>query len=298
VADPVEAEYLALLELDDDRQEQAGKIIDEESTFEDLDAGVPKITVRARVLEQLKPVRAAYEDFLRRHPDHARARLAYGSFLNDLSEEAQAVEQWNQARLLDPRNPAAWNNLANHYGHRGPVSKAFEYYAKAIELAPNEPRYLHNLAENVYLFRKDAMEYYHLTEAEVFEKALGLYRQAMRLAPASFLLASDYAQSFYGIRPPADADAAAREAFAYRNTTNAVAAWEHAFSLAADEIERQGVHIHLARLQINLAQYAEAQKHLKAVTLPEYASLRERLEKNLGRREASGATNAPPEPSR
>ena len=49
---------------------------------------------------------------------------------------------------LDPKNPAAWNNLASVYGHHGPMAKAFEYYTKAIELNPGESVYYHNLGDD------------------------------------------------------------------------------------------------------------------------------------------------------
>src|SRR5258708_33770755 len=37
-----------------------------------------------RVHERLEPVRKAYDDFVKRHPKNAQARLDYGSFLNEL----------------------------------------------------------------------------------------------------------------------------------------------------------------------------------------------------------------------
>ena len=106
-----------------------------------------------------------------------------------------------QLRPNDPKNPAAWNNLANYYGEYGGVTNAFAYYAEASRLAPAEPVYLHNLATTVYLFRSDAETFYHLTEPQVFDKALDLYRQAMKLDPANFILATDYAESYYEIKP-------------------------------------------------------------------------------------------------
>ena len=155
--DPVEKEYQKLLETDDAAQEEVDKWIRDETAFREKGAGVPEATLRARIEQRLKAVRDAYEGFLRQHPEHARAHLAYGSFLMETHEEEEAVNQMEKARELDPKNPAAWNNLANYYGHRSPVKKAFEYYAKAIELNQNERIYYQNLATTVFLFRKDAM---------------------------------------------------------------------------------------------------------------------------------------------
>lgn len=279
--DPVEKEYRKLLEQDDAAQEEVDKWIREDAAFREQGAGLGAATLRARVEQRLKPVREAYEEFLRLHPDHARAHLAYGSFLNDTRDEEGAVQHWEKARELDPKNPAAWNNLANHYGHRSPVSKAFEYYAKAIELNPAEKTYYQNLATTVFLFRKDAMAYYQLDEQHVFDKALDLYRQAMKLDPGNFLLASDYAQTYYGIRPVRSAEA--------------LAAWEAALKIAGTETERQGVYLHLARFKLNAGRFDDARRDLARVTEDVYAALKKRLERNLDKQEAEArGTNAPP----
>ena len=102
-----------------------------------------------------------------------------------------------------------WNNLANYYGEHGPLTNAFIDYAKAIELNPAEPIYYQNFATTVYMFRRDAREFYGINEQQVFDKALALYRQAVKLAPDNFVFATDYAESYYGIRPYRTNDALA-----------------------------------------------------------------------------------------
>ena len=195
-------------------------------------------------------------------------------------EDEEAVNQMEKARELDPKNPAAWNNLANYYGHRSPVKKAFEYYAKAIELNSHEPVYYQNLATTVFLFRPDAMEFYKIDEPQVFDKALDLYRKAMKLDPDNFVLASDYAQTYYGIRQ--------------MRTGEAIAAWESALKIAPDDKEREGVYIHLARIKLNAERFEEVHRLLNNVTNEMYASLKNRLLRNLERQEnESKGTNAP-----
>ena len=279
--DPVEKEYKKLLEQDDAAQEEVDKWIRDEAAFREQGAGLPGATLRARVEQRLKPVREAYEDFLRRHPEHARAHLAYGSFLHDTHDEEGGVEHWEKARELDPKNPAAWNNLANHYGHRSPVKKAFEYYAKAIELNPREPVYYQNFATTVFLFRQDAMEFYKINEQQVFSKSLGLYRQAIALDPNNFVLASDYAMTYYGIKPVP--------------TDEALAGWEYALKVAPNETDREGVFVHLARFKLNAGRFDEARKELNSVTNEVYDVLKNRLLRNLEKQEAEArGTNAPP----
>ncbi|MDB6122244.1 MAG: repeat-containing protein, partial [Pedosphaera sp.] len=199
--DPVEKEYKKLMVDDDAAQEEVDKWIQENNAFAEKGGGAPNSVLNERIRKRFEPVRKGYEDFIKLHPDHARVRLAYGAFLNDIKEEEAAVAQFEKARELDPKNPATWNNLANHFGHDGEVKKAFEYYAKAIELNPSEAVYYQNFGTTVFLFRKDAMEYYKIDEQQVFTKALELYQKAVQLEPNNFELLQDVAQTYYGIKP-------------------------------------------------------------------------------------------------
>lgn len=279
--DPVEKEYRKLLDDDDAAQAEVDRWIRENQSFAEKGGGVSPEELRQRILARFAPVRKTYEDFLQRHPNHSRAHLAYGSFLNDVGDEEGAEIQWDKARELDPKNPAAWNNLANLYGHRSPVKKAFEYYAKAIELNPFEPVYYHNFGTTVYLFRKDAMEFYGIGEQQVFDKALDLYAKALKLDPNNFTLATDVAQTYYGIKP--------------MRTEAALDAWECALKIAGDETDREGVFLHLARIKMNAGRLAEARQHLNAVTNATFDVVKNRLLRNLAEREDKRAnTNSPP----
>ena len=81
-------------------------------------------------------------------------------------------------------------------------------YTKAIDINPREPVYYENLATVVYLYRTDARAYYHLTNDQpVFDMALDLYRKAMALDPTNFALATELAESYYGIKPTRTDDA-------------------------------------------------------------------------------------------
>lgn len=279
--DPVEQEYQNLLNLDDTTQEQVDQLIRNNEAFAAQGAGAPEGELRDRIRKHFAPVQKAYEEFLRRHPDHARARLAYGSFLNDIKDENGARDQWERARQLDPRNPAAWNNLANYYGHNGPVTNAFDYYAKAIELNPAEPVYYHNFGTTVYLFRKDAMAHFKISEQQVFDKALALYGRALQFDPQNFTLATDIAQTFYGITP--------------LRTNIALLAWGHALQTARDDVEREGIYVHLARVKLTAGRFDEARRDLDHITNAMYADLKKRVQRSLESRQAEAkGTNTPP----
>jgi tetratricopeptide (TPR) repeat protein len=273
--DPLQQEYQKLLDEDNAAQSDVDDWILENDKFAARGASIPPADMKQKIQKRFAPVRKGYEDFLARHPDHVKARIAYGSFLGDVHDEDGAREQLEKALAFETNNPAVYNNLANIYGHTGPVRKAFEFYSRAIELSPREPVYLQNYATTVYLFRKDASEVYGLTEQQVFNKALGLYRRALDLDPTNFPLASDLAQTYYGIEP--------------RRTDEALVAWTNAFKLARDSVEREGVHLHFARLKIAARRFQETRAHIGSVTNSLYDDLKVRLERNLKEQEAKVA---------
>jgi tetratricopeptide (TPR) repeat protein len=277
-ADAVEKEYEKLMENDDAAQAEVDQWIQDNDKFAAEGAGIGPEEMKRKVRARLEPIRTAYEGFLKKHPNHAKARIAYGSFLGDLNDEDGAQDQLEKALEVETNNPAVYNNLANIYGHHGPVKRAFEFYSKAIDLNPNEPVYFHNFGTTVFLFRKDAKEYYGINEQEVFDKALVLYSNAMRLDPTNFPLASDIAQTYYGIRPT--------------RVDEALNAWTNALRLASDELEREGVNIHFARIKLHAGRFDEARAHLNTITNEHYAALKQRLTKNIVEMEAK-ATNAP-----
>jgi len=277
--DAVEKEYQKLMDDDDAAQAEVDKWIKDNEKFAAQGAGITQQEMSRKIRARFAPIKQGYEDFLKRHPDHANARIAYGSFLGDLNDEDGSQEQLEKALEIETNNPAVYNNLANIYGHHGPVKKSFEFYAKAIELNPNEPVYYHNFGTTVFLFRKDAKEYYGIEEQQVFDKALVLYSNAMRLDPTNFPLASDIAQTYYGIKPT--------------RVDEALNAWTNALRLASDELDREGVYVHFARIKLHAGRFDEARTHLNVVTNEHYAALKERLTKNIVELEAkANATNA------
>ena len=281
--DPVEREFQQLESEDDAAVEEIEKWSDAAGAASLAGRNDAQLSLSLRVRERLNGVKKDYEAFLQRHPDYVRARLAYGSFLHQSGDPEGALAQWEKASQLAPNNPAVWNNLGNYYEENN-VKKAFEDYSKAITLDPSQPVYYHNLAVCVYMFRTDAEEYWKISEQEAFDTALALYQKAMRLDPDNFILATDYAECFYGIRPP--------------RLQEGLAAWNQCLKIAHDEVEREGVYIHLARLQLALNHFDESQRSLDAVTNPMYSVLKNRLASNLNQAVQRALTNGIPQPAR
>ena len=263
--DPAEKELRQWMIADDDALAEVNDWI---STNTIARTNAPAIAaLNQRIHTRFEAVKMGYDGFLRNHPDSARGFLAYGSFLNDIGDEDGAKVQYENSKQLDPKNPAVWNQLANYFGEHGELTNAFTGYAEAIRLEPTEPVYYQNFATTVYLYRKDAREFYSINEQQVFDKALGLYRQAMKLAPDNLVFATDYAESYYGIKP--------------LRTNDALVAWTNALNIAKDENQREGVQLHLARVKTAAGFFDEAQAHLDTVTNAAFADLKRRLIRSL-----------------
>jgi len=281
--DPVEKEFLRLEAEDDAAVEEIEKWSDAAGAASAAGRDEAQLSLRLRVRQRLDGVKKDYEEFLQHHPDYVRARLAYGSFLHQSGDPEGALAQWEKAGRLAPNNPAVWNNLGDYYEENN-VKKAFEYYSKAITLDPSQPLYYHNLAVCVYMYRTDAEEYWNISEQKVFDTALALYQKAMRLDPDNFILATDYAECFYGIRPP--------------RLEEGLAAWNQCLKIAHDEVEREGVCIHLARIQLALNHFDESRRALDAVTNKMYSVLKNKLEANLNQAAQHALTNGVPQTAR
>ncbi len=103
--------------------------------------------------------------------------------------------------------------------------------------------------------------------------------------PTTFPLASDVAQTYYGIKP--------------LRLQDALTAWTNTLALAHDEIEREGVYLHFARLKLQANRFAEVRAHLNAITNEMYEVLKKRLVRNLDEQEQKAqGTNAPPVPNK
>lgn len=281
------------MDLDDAAREEIERWMDEDEKV-DAASRAQQPPISTRIRQRLELVCRLYERFLRDHPKHVKALSAYGSLLTDMGEEERAAREWEKALELDPGDPAVWNNLGNYHSHNGRPRKAFECYEKAISLRESEALYYQNLAAAIYVHHPEAAAYYELNGTQLRNRVLALYRKAMARDPGNFLLATDFAQTYYGLSllgrdskdpPPKLEDAYYEEA---------IEAWKTALRLAPTDEERQGVEVHLARVNIMAGRLEEARKHLDRITNGALAVVKRRLENNLVRKEGQGLTAPPP----
>jgi hypothetical protein len=94
-----------------------------------------------------------------------------------------------------------------------------------------------------------------------------------------FKLASDVAQTWYGVKSAPATNEVVRKAAELAVIESGLGAWTNALRLATLDEEREGVRLHMARWQIKAGRWSDARTHLDAVTNSAHATVKVRLER-------------------
>lgn len=287
-----EQELDTIVKLDDLVHEEIEQWLEQAETNRLADTAT-RAALNLKIKQRREIVHAAYEKFVRRHPDHVRARILWGSFLREAGLDKEALTQWEEARRLAPTNAVIWNNLGNFYAEEGPATNAFVHFGKAVELEPRQPLYHQQLARCLLVHDEAAAEWYGLTRQQVIRKAQESLRRACELAPTNFALATELAQTYYLLKLPLTGNHTNDWQAAQKLSDEALAAWEAARKLAGTERERQGVLLHQARILISAERWSEARRLLVQVQDPSWAGLKVELEARLAAREKGSPPESP-----
>jgi tetratricopeptide (TPR) repeat protein len=155
-----------------------------------------------------------------------------------------------------------WNDWGTEYSRSGPMTNMFVCFLNAIRLMPHESIYHRNLATSLFMYRKDAKDFFGVDEAQVFSMSLREYRKARILDPDNFELAKELALAHYAIRP-------------FR-AEEALAEWDRVLAMAEKEsaVDKEEIYLNLGRVNYMAARYAEAQKWLAKVKSSTHEDIR------------------------
>ena len=217
----------------------------------------------ARMEHRFHTVATAQADFLARHPQHLTARAQAAAFRAGITADLEIIRRWEEARLEAPDSPAPWTELADELLHCGRTLDAFECFEKARAVAPLAAGCCFDSATALLLYRHDAMSHFKLTEPELFERVLTLYRHGLLLEPESYQFAARFAETFYLLKPARPAEGRA--------------AWAHAFELAGDDADRDEARTHLARYAIVATHLNLARVYLEPVDEPRLEPVKQAL---------------------
>lgn len=217
------------------------------------DAALAQATLD-RVQQRYALVRKAYELALGYFSTNPRLNNYYGEVLYDrFADTSNAVKSWNLAILVDPKYSAPYNNLGIAYCHIGKYQEGLENYLTALQLEPNNPDYLFNLAQTYLVHAPQMQELLHWDATKIYYEAMQLSKKARDLAPDDFELQQDYAMNFY-----------AAENFGIQaDWREAAAAWQAARPHAPRTADRFYTWINEARTWMRVPDAAQAKTCLE-----------------------------------
>ena len=210
---------------------------------------------RARLLK-------LYGDLATKYPDAAPVQKAAGDDASQLVSLEAAVPYWQRAQVLDPEDPEVADSLGSAYLRAGQVREAEQEYQRAIQGRPDFSAYHTELANVLYLFRKQLVSPPDLPDEQaVLRLALEHFRRAAELSPRDLSLATAYAETFYIFGKP--------------DWTQALAAWQNVLALSgANQDFPNG---HLARISLRLQRKADAKAYLAAIQDPAFNVMKNKL---------------------
>lgn len=234
------------------------------------------LLARKPTAEETGTMEKIYAELSAKYPRDAAVRNAHAEFLWSTGEPERAVETWEAALAIEPKNAAVLDHLAGHWLAAGEVKKSAAFYARAVESAPENAAYRFAFANVTYLFRHELLSAAQPDEAAVLDHALADFAAASRLAPLNPDYARAYAETFFSLPKP--------------DWSIALTAWRHFAEISPQKDFAQA---NLARVHLQLGQKDAARACLDKIQGADFQKLKAKLSERL---EAGPGSAAGPEP--
>jgi tetratricopeptide (TPR) repeat protein len=210
--------------------------------------------------EEQKKLRVVYRDLVARNPKDASIRNAFAEFLWSTDDRSGAVEQWQAAERLDPKDGIVLTHLGGAFTGAGQTRKGVHYYARAAASAPENGSFQFNLGNATFLFRHELIDPAMPSSEAVAKRALFYFSEAARLEPLNPEFARAYAETFYSFTAP--------------DWKVALAAWQHFLQISPQKNFALG---NLARVYLKLGEKEEARACVAKMEGVEAQRLKARL---------------------
>ncbi len=215
-------------------------------------------------LATLQKVGEVYAALVQKYPRDPNVREAYGAFLWQSDQRAQALEQWFAGENIDPKNDAIAFRLGDAYLTFGDVKKAVSYLMRASELAPKNARHHFDLGNALYLFRHALIDVQMPSDDAVALRAMEEFHTAANLEPFNIEFAKAYADAFYTVHAP--------------DWLLAQQAWKHFLEISPD---KDFAYTNLARVSLKMGHTSEARDFLQRITRKDFERVKDRLTEQL-----------------
>lgn len=225
-------------------------------------AKLMEATLRTHPLgaDERQKLEQIYADLSAKFPSDTNIRNAHAEILWEGGKHERAETIWKEAEKQEPGNAAILHNLGNAALAGGETRQAAEYLAKACTAQPANAGYHFELANLLFLFRKELIAPPHASIEAVVDQALKHYAEACRLAPRDIDFARGYAETFYGVPKP--------------DWNAALAAWQHLFEISP---QKEFALANLATVHLKLGKKDEARACVAKMQDPAFAARKARL---------------------
>jgi tetratricopeptide (TPR) repeat protein len=130
-------------------------------------------------------------EFIVRRPDSVEGLARLGSTQHEMAEYGKAIDTFEAALKIDPRNKELWNNIGYTCFCAGFLERAIQCFDKAIEIDPN---YKHAWYNKGYAYHG----------ADLLEDAVRCYQKAIGLDPCDRVLWNNLGNAMYNLGRYAD----------------------------------------------------------------------------------------------
>ncbi len=122
----------------------------------------------------------------------------YGELIHDYFGRAnEASKHWNRAVQLDSNHGRAHNNLGMYYCHVGMYAMGVNNLDASLELEPNNPDFLFNMAQVYLTHFHQIMQIRKWSSEKVYQEAMKISERAAHNASDDFEVLRDYALNYF-----------------------------------------------------------------------------------------------------
>ena len=231
------------------------------------------LSLKGDAEHQAKQIVRDYEAFINYNKDYVEGYVMLGKFLRKIGQVEEANEIFLRANKIDPNIAVVKQQIGNYLAEKEDFGLAMYYYLNAIELEPDVALYHYCLGELYYQYKENFIAEEILKEHEFDRQMLTAFKESVRLEPHDRVLKIRLAEAYYDLYRP--------------DWKKALRLWKELERSSPDNIDRQIIFLHQARVLSNLERYDESKHLLSQVTAIGLKSSKEEIEEMLPKSEGS-----------
>ncbi|OIO60668.1 MAG: hypothetical protein COZ46_01425 [Verrucomicrobia bacterium CG_4_10_14_3_um_filter_43_23] len=252
-------------------EQRLAKILAQQNALiEELTVDPKKYSTNERD-RRLEEILELYNTYLLDNPDDVNAYILYGKYLRQIGQEVHANVMFLQANKRNPNIAVVKQQIGNYLAEQGDYALAMPYFLSAIELDPNEMIYHYQLGELLANYKEEYIRD-HLISPEAFDsQMLQAFTQAVQLEPDNRDLKIRLAEAYYDLNTP--------------KWEEALSHWESLENTSQSPLDLQIMHLHAARVLMQMNHLKEAESRLNQVYSPALEKNRRELLKEISEKQ-------------